>query len=171
MQTLTILGATGSIGKNTLDVVKRHNDKYRVYALTANSDYETLLLQARDVNAQHVVLADVSVQNEALALAASMELDVQCHFGVDALVKVSNDNKVDTVMAAIVGAAGLIPTFAAVAAGKRVLLANKEALVMSGELFIAKANECGATILPIDSEHNAIFQCLPHSFKYARLPI
>jgi 1-deoxy-D-xylulose-5-phosphate reductoisomerase len=169
MQTLTILGATGSIGKNTLDVVKRHNDKYRVYALTANSDYETLLLQARDVNAQHVVLADVSVQNEALALAASMELDVQCHFGVDALVKVSNDNKVDTVMAAIVGAAGLIPTFAAVAAGKRVLLANKEALVMSGELFIAKANECGATILPIDSEHNAIFQCLPHSFKYGDL--
>ena len=169
MQNLTILGATGSIGKNTLDVVKRHNDKYRVYALTANSDYETLLLQARDVNAQHVVLADVSVQNEALALAASMELDVQCHFGVDALVKVSNDNKVDTVMAAIVGAAGLIPTFAAVAAGKRVLLANKEALVMSGELFIAKANECGATILPIDSEHNAIFQCLPHSFKYGDL--
>ena len=169
MQTLTILGATGSIGKNTLDVVKRHNDKYRVYALTANSDYETLLLQARDVNAQHVVLADVSVQNEALALAASMEMDVQCHFGVDALVKVSNDNKVDTVMAAIVGAAGLIPTFAAVAAGKRVLLANKEALVMSGELFIAKANECGATILPIDSEHNAIFQCLPHSFKYGDL--
>lgn len=169
MQNLTILGATGSIGKNTLDVVKRHNDKYRVYALTANSDYETLLLQARDVNAQHVVLADVSVQNEALALAASMEMDVQCHFGVDALVKVSNDNKVDTVMAAIVGAAGLIPTFAAVAAGKRVLLANKEALVMSGELFIAKANECGATILPIDSEHNAIFQCLPHSFKYGDL--
>jgi len=169
MQTLTILGATGSIGKNTLDVVKRHNDKYRVYALTANSDYETLLLQARDVNAQHVVLADVSVQNEALAFAASMELDVQCHFGVDALVKVSNDNKVDTVMAAIVGAAGLIPTFAAVAAGKRVLLANKEALVMSGELFIAKANERGATILPIDSEHNAIFQCLPHSFKYGDL--
>ena len=169
MQTLTILGATGSIGKNTLDVVKRHNDKSRVYALTANSDYETLLLQARDVNAQHVVLADVSVQNEALAFAASMELDVQCHFGVDALVKVSNDNKVDTVMAAIVGAAGLIPTFAAVAAGKRVLLANKEALVMSGELFIAKANECGATILPIDSEHNAIFQCLPHSFKYGDL--
>ena len=169
MQTLTILGATGSLGKNTLDVVKRHNDKYRVYALTANSDYETLLLQARDVNAQHVVLADVSVQNEALAFAASMELDVQCHFGVDALVKVSNDNKVDTVMAAIVGAAGLIPTFAAVAAGKRVLLANKEALVMSGELFIAKANECGATILPIDSEHNAIFQCLPHSFKYGDL--
>lgn len=169
MQTLTILGATGSIGKNTLDVVKRHNDKYRVYALTANSDYETLLLQARDVNAQHVVLADVSTQNKALALAASMKLDVQCHFGVDALVKVSNDNKVDTVMAAIVGAAGLIPTFAAVAAGKRVLLANKEALVMSGELFIAKANECGATILPIDSEHNAIFQCLPHSFKYGDL--
>jgi 1-deoxy-D-xylulose-5-phosphate reductoisomerase len=98
-----------------------------------------------------------------------MELDVQCHFGVDALVKVSNDNKVDTVMAAIVGAAGLIPTFAAVAAGKRVLLANKEALVMSGELFIAKANERGATILPIDSEHNAIFQCLPHSFKYGDL--
>lgn len=169
MQTLTILGATGSIGKNTLDVVKRHNDKYQVYALTANSDYETLLMQARDVNAQHVVLADVSIQNKALALAASMEIDVQCHFGVDALVKVSSDNKVDTVMAAIVGAAGLIPTFAAVTAGKRVLLANKEALVMSGELFIAKANECGATILPIDSEHNAIFQCLPHSFKYGDL--
>ena len=169
MQTLTILGATGSIGKNTLDVVKLHNDKYQVYALTANSDYETLLIQARDVNAQHVVLADVSIQNKALALAASMEIDVQCHFGVDALVKVSSDHKVDTVMAAIVGAAGLIPTFAAVAAGKRVLLANKEALVMSGELFIAKANECGATILPIDSEHNAIFQCLPHSFKYGDL--
>jgi 1-deoxy-D-xylulose-5-phosphate reductoisomerase len=169
MQTLTILGATGSIGKNTLDVVKRHTDKYQVYALTANSDYQTLLSQAKDFNAQHIVLADVSVKDDALALAASMKVTVKCHFGADALVYVSRHAEVDTVMAAIVGAAGLLPTFAAVEAGKRVLLANKEALVMSGEIFMSKAKQCGATILPIDSEHNAIFQCLPQRFEYGDL--
>ena len=169
MQTLTILGATGSIGKSTLDVVKRHPDKYRIYALTANSDYQTLLSQAKDVNAQHIVLADISVEAEVLALAEVMNISVQCHFGPDALAQVSNHADVDTVMAAIVGAAGLLPTFAAVKAGKRVLLANKEALVMSGEIFITTANQCGATILPIDSEHNAIFQCLPAHFEYGNL--
>lgn len=169
MQTLSILGSTGSIGTSTIDVIARHPEQYQVYALTAHRDYQTLFKQALAVNATHVVLSDESVRIEASDYAHSLGLNAQLHFGPAALEQVAQAEAVTTVMAAIVGAAGLLPTLAAVEAGKRVLLANKEALVMSGQLFIESANRSKATILPIDSEHNAIFQCLPHNFTYGKL--
>ncbi len=169
MQTLSILGSTGSIGTSTIDVIARHPQEYQVYALTAHQDYQKLFAQAQACNATHVVLSDASVQVQAQNYAQQMGLNSQLHFGSAALQTVAQAEPVTTVMAAIVGAAGLLPTLAAVEAGKRVLLANKEALVMSGQLFIERANRSNATLLPIDSEHNAIFQCLPHDFKYGDL--
>ena len=169
MQTLCILGSTGSIGTSTIDVISRHPEQFQVYALTAHRDYQKLFTQAKAVNATHVVLSDDSVMADAREYANELGLNAQLHFGSAALDTVAQANEVTTVMAAIVGAAGLLPTLAAVEAGKRVLLANKEALVMSGQLFIESANRNNATILPIDSEHNAIFQCLPHSFRYGDL--
>jgi 1-deoxy-D-xylulose-5-phosphate reductoisomerase len=169
MQTLCILGSTGSIGTSTIDVISRHPEQFQVYALTAHRDYQKLFTQAKAVNATHVVLSDDSVMADAREYANELGLNAQLHFGSAALDTVAQANEVTTVMAAIVGAAGLLPTLAAVEAGKRVLLANKEALVMSGQLFIESANRNNATILPIDSEHNAIFQCLPQSFRYGDL--
>ncbi|MEN8770474.1 MAG: 1-deoxy-D-xylulose-5-phosphate reductoisomerase, partial [Glaciecola sp.] len=169
MQTISILGSTGSIGTSTIDVIARHPEQYQVYALTAHRDYQKLLNQAQAVNAKHVVLSDESVIADARDYAVTIGCTAQLHFGATALETMVQADEVNTVMAAIVGAAGLLPTLAAVEAGKRVLLANKEALVMSGQLFIESANRNNATILPIDSEHNAIFQCLPHDFTYGEL--
>ncbi|WP_137167814.1 1-deoxy-D-xylulose-5-phosphate reductoisomerase [Salinimonas lutimaris] len=170
MQTITILGATGSIGCSTLDVIARHPERYRVFAITGNSQLRPLMEQALACGARYVVVADEQRYTEAKALAADMGVQSEVLCGVKALEDVSSAPEVDAVMAAIVGAAGLLPTLAAVKAGKRVLLANKEALVMSGALFMDAAKQSGATILPIDSEHNAIFQCLPHTFTYGNLP-
>lgn len=161
MQRLTVLGSTGSIGRSTLDVVRRHPDSYRVVALAANTDVQRMLADCLAFRPRYAVL----VQEEAaaalrLALLDS-QLDIDVLSGTAALSYVSRLPEVDTVMAAIVGAAGLLPALAAIKASKRVLLANKEALVMSGRLFVEAATEYGATILPVDSEHNAIFQCLP----------
>ena len=169
MQTVTVLGSTGSIGCNTLDVISRHPDKYRVFALTANSNVECLLEQAKQFNPRYAVISDLAAYEDAKSKAAEMSLSCELLCGDDALAFVASDKTVDAVMAAIVGAAGLLPTMAAVKAGKRVLLANKEALVMSGELFIQAASACGAQIVPIDSEHNAIFQALPDDFHYGDL--
>ncbi|AXR05676.1 1-deoxy-D-xylulose-5-phosphate reductoisomerase [Salinimonas sediminis] len=169
MQTITILGSTGSIGCNTLDVVSRHPDKYRVFAITGNSQLDLLVQQARQCAPRYVVVADEQRYNQARALMQEQGIEAELLCGAQALEDVSSAPEVDAVMAAIVGAAGLMPTMAAVKAGKRVLLANKEALVMSGDLFIDTARQCGATILPIDSEHNAIFQCLPTNFEYGNL--
>ncbi|MBU3022125.1 1-deoxy-D-xylulose-5-phosphate reductoisomerase [Aestuariibacter sp. A3R04] len=168
MQTVTVLGATGSIGCSTLDVLQRHPDRYRVFALTGNNQLEKLMEQAKACSARYVVVADEARYLDAIALAEQYGVTSEILCGAKALEEVSSDAQVTTVMAAIVGAAGLLPTLAAVKAGKRVLLANKEALVMSGELFIDAANQSGAEILPIDSEHNAIFQCLPHTFSYGQ---
>ncbi|MGB2427416.1 MAG: 1-deoxy-D-xylulose-5-phosphate reductoisomerase, partial [Alteromonas sp.] len=167
MQTVTILGATGSIGCNTLDVIARHPDRYRVFAITANSQAKALIQQAQKFAPRYAVLSDAHAYEQAKVLAEAANLDIEILFGPDALNLVASDQAVDSVMAAIVGAAGLLPTMAAVKAGKRVLLANKEALVMTGELFIDAAEQHNAQIIPIDSEHNAIFQCLP-SDKWAR---
>jgi len=159
VQTLTILGATGSIGRSTLDVVARHPERYRVYALTAFSRVQAL---AELCEQHHPVYAVVANEAQAQALREQLGaggLSTQVLIGEAALAQVAAE--ADTVMAAIVGAAGLLPTLAAVKAGRRVLLANKEALVMSGALFMRAVREHGATLLPIDSEHNAIFQCLP----------
>lgn len=170
MQTITILGATGSIGCSTLDVIARHPERYRVFAITGHSQLRTLMEQALVCGARYVVVADEHRYIEAKQLAAEMGVQSELLCGAKALEDVSSAPEVDAVMAAIVGAAGLLPTLAAVKAGKRVLLANKEALVMSGALFMDAAKQSGATILPIDSEHNAIFQCLPHTFTYGELP-
>ena len=163
-QRISVLGATGSIGLSTLDVVQRHPDRYEAFALTGFSrlaELEALCLRHRPV------YAVVPEQAAAIALQGSLAaagIRTRVLFGEQALCEVASAPEVDMVMAAIVGAAGLPSTLAAVEAGKRVLLANKEALVMSGALFMQAVREHGATLLPIDSEHNAIFQCLPGDY-------
>ena len=165
MQYITVLGATGSIGLSTLDVVARHPDKYAIFALTANSRVDELAALCIKHQPKYAVVAD-AVRCACLdAQLKAAGCVTQPLYGVQALCDVAADASVDVVMAAIVGAAGLLPTLAAVNAGKKVLLANKEALVMAGRLFMDAVANCGATLLPIDSEHNAIFQCLP--VKYA----
>ena len=168
MQRITILGATGSIGVSTLDVLARHPDKYSVYALTAHSRIDELAARCvahRPARAVVATAADAA-RLDALLRAAGSRTEVS--HGAQALCEVAAADATDTVMAAIVGAAGLAPALAAARAGKKILLANKEALVMSGQLFMDAVVDHGATLLPIDSEHNAIFQALPAS--YARVP-
>ncbi len=162
---LTILGSTGSIGISTLDVVARHQHRYRIVALTANRDVDGLFDQCRQYRPEFAVMAD---PNSALLLERRIKesgLSVQVLSGVEGLEQVAALDEIQYVMAAIVGAAGLLPALAAARAGKRILLANKEALVVSGELFMQTAADHGAEILPIDSEHNAVFQCMPGDFK------
>ncbi|NQY75981.1 MAG: 1-deoxy-D-xylulose-5-phosphate reductoisomerase [Halomonas sp.] len=165
VQSVTVLGATGSIGKSTLDVIARHPERYRVYALTAHTSKEALLDQCKAHSPRFAVLDDVADAQwlqQALRQAGSNTVALA---GEDTLCEVAQAPEVDTVMAAIVGAAGLLPSLAAAEAGKRVLLANKEALVMSGALFMDAVARSGATLLPIDSEHNAIYQCLPSEHR------
>ena len=160
-QQICVLGATGSIGLSTLDVIARHPERYQVFALTGFSrvaELKVLCLQHRPTFAVTADEASARVLREALRAAG---LSTEVLAGEAGLCEVAAHPQVDAVMAAIVGAAGLRPTLAAVRAGKKVLLANKEALVMSGDLFMQAVQESGATLLPIDSEHNAIFQCLP----------
>ena len=159
---VTILGATGSIGLNTLDVIRRHPDRFSVYALTASTSVDAMVDLCREFAPRYAVMADqASAQTLESRLKEAGGAQTQVLVGTGGLCQVSADPECDTVMAAIVGAAGLRPTLAAVQAGKRVLLANKEALVMSGQLFMDAVIEAGAELLPIDSEHNAIFQCMP----------
>ncbi|MEL0166861.1 MAG: 1-deoxy-D-xylulose-5-phosphate reductoisomerase [Pseudomonadaceae bacterium] len=164
LQRVTVLGATGSIGVSTLDVISRHPERYQVFALTGYSRMSVLAAQCRQHRPQYAVVAD-EVQADVLQAELVAEgVATEVLFGAAALAQVASDADVDVVMAAIVGAAGLRPTLAAVEAGKRVLLANKEALVMSGALFMRAVRDSGAQLLPIDSEHNAIFQCMPGHF-------
>ncbi|MFM7065649.1 MAG: 1-deoxy-D-xylulose-5-phosphate reductoisomerase [Gammaproteobacteria bacterium] len=158
---LTVLGSTGSIGRSTLDVVARHPDRFRVVALTAQRDDARLLEQVITFRPDHAVLLDAAAAQRLGAAVRAAGLPTQVHAGAAALEQVAALPEAEAVMAAIVGAAGLLPTLAAAQAGKRVLLANKEALVMSGRLLMTAVANHGATLLPIDSEHNAIFQCLP----------
>ena len=155
---LALLGATGSIGTSTLDVVARHPERYRVFALAAHSSAEALLALCRAHRPPYAVLAGHAPS--ARLAAAFREHGTELLFGARALEQVVTDSRCDVVMAAIVGAAGLASTLAAARAGKRVLLANKEALVMAGPLLMRAAREAGAVLLPVDSEHNAVFQCL-----------
>lgn len=165
LQRITILGATGSIGQSTLDVLARHPERYEVFALTAHQRVDALAALCQQYRPRYAVVSSSGDAKKLQALLAAAQLSTEVLYGEEALVTVSSDASVDVVMAAIVGAAGLLPTLAAVNAGKRVLLANKEALVMSGALFMQAVNKSGATLLPIDSEHNAIFQCLPGDFR------
>jgi 1-deoxy-D-xylulose-5-phosphate reductoisomerase len=161
---VTVLGSTGSIGVNTLDVVRRHGDRFRVEALTANRDVEKLVEQCQEFQPGYAVLADQTRVGELQSRLHQVSPDTEVMSGVEGLEAVAQLAQVSYVMAAIVGAAGLRPALAAVRAGKRVLLANKEALVVAGPLFMQEAAVHGAEILPIDSEHNAVFQCLPADF-------
>lgn len=165
VQKVCVLGSTGSIGVSTLDVIARHPDRYEAYVLTAQSNYQGLFDQIKQFNPAYAVLVD---EDAALSLSAQLKgvgLKTEVLSGEVALEQVASLDDVDVVMAAIVGAAGLRPNLAAVHAGKRVLLANKESLVMSGQLFMQAAARSGSVLMPIDSEHNAIYQCLPTSYR------
>jgi 1-deoxy-D-xylulose-5-phosphate reductoisomerase len=162
---LTILGSTGSIGVSTLDVVARHPERYRVLALTAQCQDNLLFEQCTRFTPRYAVLLDEGAAARLAQRIAAAGLDVEVLSGAAALERVASLPEVDTVMAAIVGAAGLRPALAAARAGKKILLANKEALVMAGRVFMDAVQKHGATLLPIDSEHNAIFQALPYNYS------
>lgn len=162
-QWLTILGSTGSIGCSTLDVVRRHPERYRVYALTAARSVDVMAEQIAEFQPRFAVMSEPSAADTLRSFLPDHS-ETQVLSGVEALVQVAEAPEVDQVMASIVGAAGLLPTLAAARAGKRVLLANKESLVMAGPLFMDAIREGGAELLPIDSEHNAIFQSMPHDY-------
>ena len=160
-QRVTILGATGSIGRNTLDVIARHPDRFEVFALTASTQVDLLISQCKQFLPRFAVMVDPGRARTLAACLAELNLPTQVLAGAQALDEVAAHEDVDVVMAAIVGAAGLAPCLAAAHSGKRLLLANKEALVVGGELFLQAVRQGGATLLPIDSEHSAIFQSLP----------
>lgn len=165
IQSISILGSTGSIGLSTLDVVARHSDRFSVFALTANSQYELLAEQCLQYQPAFAAIRDEQAAEKLEQRLKSANCETTVLVGESGLIDVASHSKVDVVMAAIVGAAGLAPTLAAVNAGKKVLLANKESLVMAGELFMSAVKRNDAVLLPIDSEHNAIFQCLPENFS------
>ena len=162
MINISLLGATGSIGQSTLDVLRLHPSKFRLRSITANTDVEGLVAQIAEFEPDTAVIADSSLENELQERVNSEvpESKVKILSGQDSLSAVASDEQVHTVVAAIVGAAGLLPTLSAVRAGKRILLANKEVLVCAGKLFMSEVKASGAELLPLDSEHNAIFQCM-----------
>ena len=162
---VAILGSTGSIGVNTLDVIRAHPDRFNVVALTAAKQVDLLAEQCLEFKPSIAVVSEADGAASLSKLLLEKKINTQVLYGPEALVNAVTDSYCDTVMAAIVGAAGLVPALAAAKAGKRVLLANKEALVMSGDLFMHAIKEGGGELLPIDSEHNAIFQCLPEQFS------
>ncbi|MCW8889628.1 MAG: 1-deoxy-D-xylulose-5-phosphate reductoisomerase [Sedimenticola sp.] len=162
---LTVLGSTGSIGVSTLDVIARHPDRFHVVALTANKDVDGLFEQCKQFQPQFAVMADPDAANQLEQRFHGARIRIEVLSGVEGLEYVASLDSVAYVMAAIVGAAGLVPTLSAARAGKKILLANKEALVVAGALFMREAAQGGAEILPIDSEHNAVFQCMPANFS------
>ncbi|SDH68125.1 1-deoxy-D-xylulose 5-phosphate reductoisomerase [Vibrio xiamenensis] len=165
MRKLTILGATGSIGASTFKVIEQNPDAFSVVALVAGRNVSQMLALCVRWKPEYAVMATADAAKQLEVELRTQGLSTQVGYGVDAMCEMASLSQVDTVMAAIVGAAGLLPTMAAVKAGKRVLLANKEALVMSGQLFIDAVEQSGAELLPVDSEHNAIFQCLPSEIQ------
>jgi 1-deoxy-D-xylulose-5-phosphate reductoisomerase len=158
---VTLLGATGSIGASTLDVIARHPERYQIYAITANTSVDVMNELCQQWMPRYAVMNDAGSASELSEQLLANNIETVVLSGEAGLLQVVEDTQVDCVVAAIVGAAGLVPTLAAAAAGKRVLLANKEALVMSGRLFMDTARENNALLMPVDSEHNAIFQCMP----------
>ena len=162
IQGVAILGSTGSVGEHTLDVIARHPDRFRVVALGANRNVEKLVDQCLRFSVPYAALGDTTATSRLESALRARKAPTKVIGGADALVTIAALPEVDSVMAAIVGAAGLPSTLAAARAGKRLLLANKESLVMAGPLLMQIVRDAGATLLPIDSEHNAVFQCLPH---------
>ena len=164
MENITVLGSTGSIGRSTLDVVRRNSDRFRVFALGAGSNVEQMFADVMEFKPDFAVLSDESASSRLKDLLAGSNSVTKILSGYNQLSFIASHESCDSVMAAIVGAAGLIPALAAVRAGKKLYLANKESLVMTGHLFIMALKESGSRILPVDSEHNAIFQSLPTWF-------
>jgi len=164
-QNVCILGATGSIGENTLDVIARNADRFRVVALTANRNVDRLAEQCSRFDARLAVIADPALEDELATALSVRGAGAEVLSGPEGLARAAGMQGIDVVMAAIVGAAGLGAAFRAAQHGKKILLANKESLVIAGEVFVAEARRSGATILPVDSEHNAIFQSLPAGFE------
>lgn len=160
-QRLTVLGSTGSIGTSTLDVVRRHPDQFEIFALSAATQVDALLAQCQAFTPRYAVMASAAHAAQLAEKLKQNNLKTEVLQAPDALETIASHAEVDTVMGAIVGAAGLAPCLAAARAGKRLLLANKEALVVGGALFMQTVQDHGCTLLPIDSEHSAIFQCLP----------
>lgn len=160
-QRITVLGSTGSVGANTLDVIARHPDRFEVFALSASSQVDAMLAQCAQFRPRFAVMAQADAARALASKLAAERLPTEVLSGAEALQTIASHGEVDAVMAAIVGAAGLAPCLAAARAGKRLLLANKEALVVGADLFMQAVREGGATLLPIDSEHSAIFQSLP----------
>lgn len=165
MESVCILGATGSIGSSTLDVLARHPDRYKVFALTAFNNHRAMLALCQQYQPDFAVMVEADAAERLEQRLREQDSDTVVLSGRLALEEVASHHNVDIVMAAIVGAAGLKPNLAAAAKGKKILLANKESLVMSGELFMEQVNQTAAVLLPIDSEHNAIFQCLPPGYR------
>lgn len=165
VQNLTILGSTGSIGVSTLDVIRRHPQRYRVVALCAHSQIDRLFEQCLEFRPRYAVVKDTELAADLKIRLQAAECPTSVEYGPEALVRMASLQEVDTVMAAIVGAAGLPPALAAAVSGKKILLANKEALVMAGPVFMRAVRQNRATLLPIDSEHNAIFQSLPFDYS------
>lgn len=161
MQQICILGATGSIGTQTLQVIELNSDKFAVFALTAHDNIELFVAQCQKYQPQFAVITNDKHYSTVKSQFSALQLDCELLSGIEALNALVTHEKIDQVVAGIVGSAGLKPVYSAVAAGKRVLLANKESLVMTGTLLLNLAKQSGATILPIDSEHNALFQCMP----------
>jgi 1-deoxy-D-xylulose-5-phosphate reductoisomerase len=168
---VTVLGSTGSVGVSTLDVLGRHRDRYRVVALTARSDVDGLFRQCLEHQPHFAVMVDEQAATRLKELIADAGIATQVVGGEAALMDVVQLPETQCVMAAIVGAAGLLPTLAAVRAGKRVLLANKEALVMAGRLFMEEVRNNNVELIPIDSEHNALFQCMPVGYRCGEWPL
>lgn len=164
-QGITVLGATGSIGQSTLDVVRRHPERYRVVALTAHRQIDRLFADCIEFQPLLAVVGDAATAEVLRERLAGVGASTEVAWGEQALVQAATLGEAKMVMASIVGAAGLAPTLAAAQAGKRILLANKEVLVMAGELFMHAVRQSGAVLLPVDSEHNAIFQALPADFS------
>lgn len=171
MQKITLLGATGSIGTNALDVLRRAGTAYKVFALSAYSNLDLLLKQAIEFQPEFVVVPSDKAKTFAQMLASAGLSAIRVLEGEAGLIEIASSPSVDIVLSAIVGAAGLVPTMAAVKAGKKILLANKESLVMAGDLLMQNAKANGALILPVDSEHNAIFQCKPYGKTLAEAGI
>ena len=167
VQSVAILGSTGSIGVSTLDVLARHPGRFQVYALTAHTSVETLVQQCRQFQPRVAVVGNAAAAQQLQNGLRALGLSTEVLYGPEALCQVASAGECDVVMAAIVGAAGLASTLAAARAGKKILLANKEALVMAGPLLMDAVVANGACLLPIDSEHNAIFQCMPRDFERA----
>jgi len=164
-QKLVVLGATGSVGRSTLDVAARHPDRLTIWGLSAHRDVEGLAQLCEAHQPAHAVIADAACYEPLRQRLQSAGLATQLHAGAEALDALASATEAEQVMAAIAGAAGLSSTLSALKAGKRVLIANKEPLVMAGRLMMATASQSGAMVLPIDSEHNAIFQCLPSATR------